>query len=211
MAFTRKYLSGLGIEPDKIEAIMEAHVEVVNGLKEKISEAGDSAEEFAKVKAELEQARNDLKTAQATIKAAEKDDYKTKYETEKAAHEKLMSDISAKETARKKESALTAAAKAAKFSDDAISAILDSRQDYAGKIEFDEEGKVTNADAIIETIRKERPQFAPKEQQILHSPASPPADTGGKKKVTWEDIDKIKDTAERQKVMLENMEQLGLK
>lgn len=211
MSFTRKFLAGIGIDADKIEAIMEAHVEVVNGLKEKIAEAGDSAEEFTKVKAELEQAKNDLKAAQATIKAAEKDDYKTKYETEKAAHEKLVSDISAKETARKKESALTAAAKAAKFSDDAISAILDSKQDYAGKIEFDDEGKVTNAEAIIETIRKERPQFAPKEQQQLHNPANPPADTGGKKKVTWEDIDKIKDTAERQKVMLENMEQLGLK
>lgn len=210
MSFTRKFLAGIGIDADKIEAIMEAHVEVVNGLKEKIAEAGDSAEEFTKVKAELEQAKNDLKAAQATIKAAEKDDYKTKYETEKAAHEKLIADNAAKVTAAKKESALTAAAKAARFSDDAIAVILDSKQDYAGKIEFDDEGKATNVDAIIEEIKKARPQFVPKQQEQVHTPANPPADTGGKKALTWEDIDKIKDTAERQKAMIENKESLGL-
>lgn len=211
MAFTRKYLAGIGIEADKIEAIMEAHVEVVEGLKSKIAEAGDSAEEFAKVKAELEQARNDLKTAQATIKAAEKEDYKGKYESEKAAHEKLISDIAAKESAAKKETALTAAAKAAKFSDDAIAMILDSKKDYASMIEFDENGAAKNAADIIESIKKERPQFVPKPQEQLHSPANPPADTGGKKSMSWDDIDKIKDTAERQKAMLENMESLGMK
>lgn len=210
MAFTRKYLAGIGIEADKIEAIMEAHVEVVEGLKAKIAEAGDSAEEFAKVKAELEQAKNDLKTAQATIKAAEKEDYKGKYESEKAAHEKLISDIAAKESTAKKESALTAAAKAAKFSDDAISMILDSKKDYASMIEFDENGAAKNAAEIIESIKKERPQFVPKQQEQLHSPANPPSDTAGKKSMTWNDIDAIKDTAERQKAMLENMESLGI-
>ena len=33
MAFTRKMLKALGIEEDKIDQIMDAHVEVVDALK----------------------------------------------------------------------------------------------------------------------------------------------------------------------------------
>lgn len=211
MPFTRKYLAGIGIEADKIEAIMEAHVEVVEGLKAKIAESGDSAEELARVKAELEKAKNDLKTAQDTIKAAEKEDYKGKYETEKAAHEALQSEIAAKESAAKKEAALTAAAKAAKYSDDAIAVILDSKKDYAGRIEFDKDGKATNLDAILGEIATDRPGLVPKATETHHEPATPPANVGGKKSMTWDEIDQIKDVNERQNAMLQNMEALGLK
>ena len=211
MSFTRKFLAGIGIEADKIEAIMEAHVEVVNGLKEKIAETGDSAEELAKVKAELEQAKNDLKTAQDTIKAAEKDDYKGKYEAEKAAHEKYVADIEAKESAAKKEQALMNAAKAAKYSDDAISVILDSKKDYASRIEFDKDGKATNLDDVMKSIAEDRPALVPKAVEIAHhEPSNPPANNPAKNGVTWEDVDKIKDTAERQAFMLKNMDALGL-
>lgn len=212
MAFTRKYLAGIGIEADKIEAIMEAHVEVVNGLKEKIAESGDSAEELAKVKAELVQAKNDLKTAQDTIKAAEKDDYKGKYEAEKAAHEQLISDNAAKESAAKKEKALMEAAKAAKYSDDAISVILDSKKDYASRIEFDKDGKATNLDDIMKSIAEDRPALVPKATETPHhNPSNPPANNPAQKGMTWEDIDKITNTAERQKAMLANMDALGIK
>lgn len=210
MPFTRKFLAGLGIEADKVDAIIEAHAEVVSGLKAQIAENGDSADELAKAKAELEQAKKDLKTAQDTIKAAEKDDYKGKYEAEKAAHEKLQADITAKESAAKKEAALSAAAKAAKYSEDAIAVILDSKKDYASRIEFDKDGKATNVDAILSEIAADRPGLVPKATETHHEPATPPAGAGGKKSVTWEDVDKIKDTAARQAFMAENMEALGL-
>lgn len=210
MSFTRKFLAGIGIEADKIEAIMEAHVEVVDGLKAKIAESGDSAEELTKARAELEQAKKDLKAAQDTIKAAEKEDYKGKYESEKAAHEKLQSDIAAKETAAKKEAVLTQAAKKAKYSADAISMILDSKRDYAGRIELDADGNATNIETIMGEIAADRPNLTPKTETKAHTPANPPSDVGGKKAVTWEDVDKIKDTAERQAFMLQNMEALGI-
>lgn len=211
MAFTRKYLAGIGIEADKIEAIMEAHVEVVEGLKAKIAEAGDSAEEFTKVKAELEQTKNDLSAAQKKIEAAEKEDYKGKYESEKAAHEQLQSDIAAKESAAKKEKALVEAAKAAKYSEDAISVILDSKKDYASRIEFDKDGKAKNLDAVMKSIAEDRPALVPKANETHYTPSTPPASVSGKKSMTWDEIDKIKNTEERQNAMLQNMEALGLK
>lgn len=208
--FTRKYLAGLGLEADKIEAVMEAHVEVVEALKGKIAESGDRAEELAKVQAELRQVKEDLKAARATIEAAEKEDYKGKYESEKAAHEKLVSDIEAEKVAAKKEQALTKAAKAAKYSADAIASILDSKKDYAGRIEFDENGNATNAEEILKAIAADRPGITPKVEKERHTPANPPASDGAKRSLTWEEIDKIKNPVERQKAMLESKESLGI-
>ena len=37
MAFTRKFLTSLGIDEDKIETIMTAHIEVTDALKAEIS------------------------------------------------------------------------------------------------------------------------------------------------------------------------------
>ena len=34
MSFTRRFLSALGIEAEKIDEIINAHIEVVDGLKE---------------------------------------------------------------------------------------------------------------------------------------------------------------------------------
>lgn len=209
--FTRKFLAGLGIEADKVDAIIEAHAEVVEGLKAKISESADSADELAKVRAELEKAKNDLKTAHDTIKAAEKDDYKGKYEAKNAEFEKLQADITAKESAAKREAALTEAAKAAKYSEDAIALILDSKKDYASRIEFDKDGKASNMDDIMQAIADDRPGLVPKATETHFTPSNPPANDGVKPKaLTWDDIDKIKDTAERQNAMLANMESLGI-
>lgn len=210
MALTREFLRALGIEEDKIGAIVNANSESLSGVIADRDKYRADAEKLADLQKQLDEARKQLKAAQDTIKAAEKEDYKGKYESEKAAHEKLQSDIVAKETAAKKEAALTQAAKKAKYSADAISMILDSKRDYAGRIEFDADGNATNIEAIMGEIAADRPNLTPKTETKAHTPANPPSDVGGKKAVTWEDVDKIKDTAERQAFMLQNMEALGI-
>ena len=210
MAFTRKYLAGIGIDADKIEAIMEAHVEVVDGLKAKIAESGDRAEELANVTAELEQAKSDLKAAQDTSKAAEKADYKGKYESEKAAHDQLKADTEAAKTRTAKESVLREALKAEGFADAGIEKILR----YSGLVDsaqIDDSGKLTNSGDLVKTASEEWGEYKGKQEPAAASAATPPADVGGKKAVTWEDIDEISNPADRQKAMLENMESLGLK
>lgn len=210
MALTRKFLTGIGIEADKVDAIIEAHTEVVDGLKAKISEFGDRADELAEVRAQLEQAKNDLKTAQETISNAEKDDYKGKYESEKAAHEKLQSEIKAEKAAAQREKALTQAAKAAKYSDEAISLILDSKQDYAARIEFDEEGKPTNIDDVMGAIAADKPNLTPKITEKHHNPATPLKTTGGKPKMSKSEIMAIKDDSERQQAIKDNLDAFGV-
>ena len=40
MAVTRKFLKGMGLTDEQVDTIIEAHSETVDGLKDKLKEAG---------------------------------------------------------------------------------------------------------------------------------------------------------------------------
>ena len=210
MAFTRKYLAALGVEPEKIDEIMSAHVEVVNGLKSEIAESKDTADELAKVRAELEQTKNSLDEANNKIAAAEKDDYKGKYEATTAELELLKNETAAKEAATIKKTALTEQLKTAGYSDRATRLIL--RNGFADDVELDDDGKAKNLDDVIKAIQSDSDfaGFTPKVSTTTPTLDTPPANVGGVKAMTWEDIDNIKDIGERHKAMAENMKALGI-
>ena len=98
MAFTRKFLAAQGIEADKADVIMAAHVEVVDYHKEQYSELKEQISTLKQQAAEANELTVKLEEANKKLEAYEKDDYKGKYESEKAAREKLESDIANKET-----------------------------------------------------------------------------------------------------------------
>lgn len=210
MAFKRNDLVGLGIEPDKIQILIDWHMETVNALQAKIDESKGNSDELVKAKAELEQAKKDLKAANDKVTAYEKDDYKGKYESEKAAREKLESDIANKETNAKKDNALKALLKDKKYSDEAAKLIV-RKGGYTDKIELDENGGVKNADSILGDVQNDFSMFTPKISNQVVNPAAPPANSGGAKKPTKEEIMNIKNTEERQRAMAQNMELFGIK
>lgn len=210
MAFKRNDLVGLGIEPDKIQILIDWHMETVNALQAKIDESKGNSDELAKATAELEQAKKDLKAANDKVTAYEKDDYKGKYESEKAAREKLESDIANKETNAKKDNALKALLKDKKYSDEAAKLIV-RKGGYTDKIELDENGGVKNADSILGDVQNDFSMFTPKISNQVVNPAAPPANSGGAKKPTKEEIMNIKNTEERQRAMAQNMELFGIK
>ena len=55
MALTRKLLSALGIEADKVEQIIEAHTETVDGLKQQIAQYKSDAEKLPEVQKQLDE------------------------------------------------------------------------------------------------------------------------------------------------------------
>lgn len=210
MAFKRNDLVGLGIEPDKIQILIDWHMETVNALQAKIDESKGNSDKLAKATAELEQAKKDLKAANDKVTAYEKDDYKGKYESEKAAREKLESDIANKETNAKKDNALKALLKDKKYSDEAAKLIV-RKGGYTDKIELDENGGVKNANSILGDVQNDFSMFTPKISNQVVNPAAPPANSGGAKKPTKEEIMNIKNTEERQRAMAQNMELFGIK
>ena len=209
MAFTRKFLSAMGVEADKIEEIMTAHIEVVDHFKSQLDDFKAQSSELEKLKTENATLTTQLKDATDKVTAYEKDDYKGKYESEKAEHDKLKADVASKETLAKKESVLRSELKSKKYSDDAVKLIL-SKGGYTDKIELDKDGKPKNIDSIFADIHTDFAMFTPKETIISSKPDTPPVNAGGSSAVTWEDVDKIKDAEKRQAVMLQNMKSLGI-
>lgn len=211
MALTRRFLAALGIEAEKIDEIIAAHTESTEALKAQIAEGKVDSAKFAEVQAELDKAKKDLETANAKIATAEKEDYKGKYESLSTELETLKSENAAKETATARKTALTEQLKSAGYSDRATRLIL--RNGFADSVEIDENGKATNLDDVIKTIQSDADfsGFTPKAKETEHEPQNPPANSGGKKAITWEDIDKITDTEQRQNMIAQNMESLGIK
>ena len=211
MSFKRSDLVALGIEPEKIQTLIDWHSETVKGLQAKIEEYKDNADKLTEVQDELDKVKKDLETANKSIEKAAKDDFKGKYEAVSAELEMLKSETAAKESATAKRAALKDELKKAGYTERATSLIL--RNGFADDVEMDEEGKATNLETVIKSIQADSDfsGFTPKVKEDNLKLENPPANAGGKKAITWEEIDKISDTEERQNAIAQNMEALGLK
>lgn len=196
MAFTRKFLSALGIEEDKVEEIITAHTEVTDALKEERDKYKKDAEELPKVQAQLNDA----------LKKGD-DAYKEKYEKEHKAFEDYKKEQDAEALQRKKKSAYKEILKEAGIQDKRIDAVLKVSGDVINKIELDDDGKVKGADELTKAAAKEWPEFIAKEETRGTDTQSHEGATGSG--VSKADIMKIKDAAERQKAIAENHELFG--
>lgn len=196
---TRKLLNSLGIEQEKQEAIIEAHTELVNMLKEQISRSGDTADELERVKKELGETKESLKAANDKITAYEKDDYAGKYKLLNEEYEKYKSDIAAKETTAKSKTALNDYLISKGYSESAAR-LITNHSDYHTHIEYDDKGKAKNLGDILKDIQAERDfaVFTPKVTETRHIPETPPANTGEKAYKSRTEIEKMTDPAERQ-------------
>ena len=83
MALTRKFLSALGIEQDKIDEIITAHTETVDALKEQRDEYKEQAESVPNLTKELE----DLKEQ---AEANKTDEWQEKYDTLKDQAQRII-------------------------------------------------------------------------------------------------------------------------
>lgn len=200
MAFSRKFLTALGIDEAKVDEIIAAHTEVTDALKTERDQYKADAGKLAAVQAELDGIKAEA------AKNGGKNPFQVKYEALKEEFDKFKADATAKETKAKKESAFRAILKKAGVSEKRIEAVL-KVSDTDG-IEFDTDGKVKDEDKLLETVKKEWADFIPTTTQTGVPATNPPATTG--KSMTKEDILKITDTAARQKAMAENHELFGI-
>ncbi len=194
MALSRKLLSALGIEADKIEQIIEAHTETVDALKNERDSLKSKADSYDKVKTELDQLKETAKNGGDYAKLKQDfDDYK-------AAVEKEKTDSAKKEALQKiaKDAGLSEAgiAKAVKYSD-------------LSGIELDEKGGVKDSKALLKSLREEWPEYIVKESTQGADAGNPPVGASGKSYKTKDEIFAIKDDGERQRAIAENHELFG--
>lgn len=191
MAFTRKFLSALGIEADKVDEIIAAHTEVTDALKEERDKYKADAERLPDIEKRLTEAE----------KKMEGDDpYKDKYEALQKEYEDYKAEVSNKETTAKKESAFRHVLKDIGIPDKRIDSVI-KVSDING-IELTEEG-IKDEDTLKAKLKEEWSDFiATKSTEGVPS-ANPPTNTG-KTTMTKEQIRAISDPVARQKAMMEN-------
>ena len=196
MALTRKFLSAMGIEADKVDEIITAHTEVTDALKTERDKYKKDAEQLPEVQKQLEEALNKGDDA-----------YKEKYEKEHKAFEDYKKTQDAEALQRKKKSAYKEILKEAGIQDKRIDAVLKVSGDVINKIELDDDGKVKGADELTKAAASEWPEFIAKEE--THGTNTQSHEGSGSGGMSKEDIMKIKDDTERQKAIAENHELFG--
>lgn len=196
-SFGRKWLAGIirndDLSPEEKEnQIMDGHIGVTDGLKDRIEELKAEAEKAADLQKQLD-----------GINGGE--DFKKKYEEEHEAFENFK-----KQTAQNAESAKVKAAYRKLLADEGISEKrLDSilKVTDLSKIKLDKDGNLSNADDLKKAINDEWGEFKTTVTEKGATVEKPPQI--GKAKMTKEEIYAIKDTDQRQKAIAENHELFG--
>lgn len=174
MALSRKYLSALGIEGDKLDEIIDAHAQTVNALKEERDTYKAKAEGL-KVQAnripELEQ-----KIADFEAEKSGENVWETKYNELKSEFETYKSDVENKELVSAKEKAYKKLLLSANVSDKRIDAIM--RISNLDEIELDDKGEIKGADKLTENIKSEWADFIVETDVKGAQTATPPANNG---------------------------------
>ena len=191
---SRKFLSTLGIEEDKADAILETHSEVLNEVKAERDKYKEEAEKLPGVQKQLSE-------LQAQIEGNEKDPFKVKYEAIKEEFEQYKKGIDEKALQAKKEGAYRDLLKAAGVNEKRIDAVL--KVSDINSIEFDDDGKVKGADELTANIKTEWADFITTQGVKGAQTSNPPANNG-KTTMTREQIRAINDPSARQKAMIEN-------
>lgn len=201
MALTRKFLSALGIEADKIDEIITSHVEVVDGLKTKISTLENASKENDDYKTKYEKVKTELDKLNSG-------DYKTKYESEKKAFENYKNDIVQKETLSRKKAAYKKFLESENVAEKAIDSIL-KISDY-DSFEIDENGDIKDTTKLKEKVKTDYAGFVVEKKKSGVNISTPPI--GGNGKISSKADIYAKDengryklsTEERQKAIAEN-------
>ena len=200
MALTRKFLSAMGIEEEKIEQIISAHTEVTNALKEERDSYKEQAEQYTVVKKELTELKKQ------TASEDEKNPWKVKYDALKEEYDGFKSDIEKKQTEANKTKALKVLLKDIGISEKRIDAV--ARVTDISSIKLGEDGKIADEDKLRTSLTKEWSDFITSTSEQGAKTPTPPSN-GGSSGKTAEEIMKIKHTAERQAEIAKNLQAFG--
>ena len=197
MALTRKFLSAMGIEDDKVEEIITAHTDTVNALKEQRDSYKEDADKLPNVQKQLDEMK---------ANADKEDPYKEQYENLQKEFETFKTDVENEKIKAKKNTLYRSLIKDAGISEKRIDSIM--KVTNVDDVELDGD-TIKDADKIKENIKAEWSDFLVTETQKGANTTTPPQSTGGAT-MTKEEIRSIKDPIARQKAMVENGSLFGL-
>lgn len=194
MSLTRRALKAMGIDEEKIDEIISMHSETVDGLKADVAKYKADAEALPEVQKQLEK-------AQADLEAGKKDSWKVKYEAIKEEFEGYKTEQTKKESHAAKEKAYRALLQEAGVSEKRLESVL--KVSDVDSVELDDKGAIKGADKLTESIKSEWADFITTTETRGANTSNPPANRGVTP--TKEQIMGIKNTAERQRAIAQNL------
>lgn len=192
MALTRKMLTAMGIEPDKIDQIIESHTETVEGLKKQAEDLREQAVRVPVLEKEIE----DMKAAQPT------DDWEKKYSELLKEFEQYKTQAEVEQAEREKAQLYRAMLREAGVDEKRIEPIM-KVTDLSGVSVID--GAIADHDTVMKAIADEWSGFIAQTSVQGASVDEPPTNVGAK--MTRDEIMSIKDTRARQQAIAENIDQ----
>lgn len=194
MALSRSMLKGMGLTEEQVSAIVDAHTETVDALKEKLKAAQEGADRLEAVQKELN-----------ALKAKGGEDYKAKYDAEHAEFEAYKETVAKEKAETEKRSLYRELLRTAGVDAKRVDAIL-RVTDFGGITVTD--GKLDNPEELTKTIQSDWGDFIGKTETRGAEVSTPPA--GGQTALSKAEIYRkddrgryVLDTEARQKALTE--------
>lgn len=161
MALTRKFLSALGIEAEKIDEIIGAHTDTIEGLKDELAKVKADAAKLPEVQKELDE-----------LKAKPDDGWKDKYDAARKELAEYKDSVAKEKALAAKKAAYQEICKDAGLSENGIAKAVK----YADfdSVELDDAGKIKDGKSLIKSIREEWPEHIVKDSTSGAKTATPP-------------------------------------
>lgn len=167
MAFTRRFLKGMGLTDEQVDTVIEAHTETVDALKEQRDSYKETAEKLPAIQKELDEAKKNAN-----------DGYKEKYEKEHADFEVYKSSVTAKEAQKAKETAARAYFKNKGIPEGAMAMAVRGAKAEIEALELDN-GKIKDSKALDDLLGGDyKALIGSKDTSGTHT-KNPAGDTGG--------------------------------
>ena len=180
MALTVKLLKGMGIDEDKIEAIITAHTETTEGLKSERDSYKEQAKKVPDLQRQLEEAKADTSLADLQAKFEELQAQLGALETErdgiKTQFDAYKQEVQSREDMRAKAEAYRTLLKDAGIAEKYLDSVV--RVTDLSSLEM-EDGRLKEPDRLGEEAKSKWADFILKTHVEGSNPATPPKQTKG--------------------------------
>lgn len=206
MSLTRKALSAMGIESEKIDSIISMHTETIDDMKGQIETLEKDIKKYKTEAEKLADVQKELDDLKASVEADAKSREGKDYDALKKEFDDYKTEQENKAVRSSKENAFKDILKDAGIPEKHFAKVL-KYSDIDG-LELGEDGKLKDSKELLKSIKEEWSDHIEQSTTQGANTATPPANNGGTGK-TKEEIMAIKDRAERQAAIAENLEMFG--
>ena len=175
---TRRLLKSMGLNEEQEDQIIEAHLSVVDALKEERDSLKTEAEKSKRLQTRVEE-------LEAIANGDTENPYKAKYEKLEAEHEKLKNEydsykaeIEHMNALNSKKDAFRQLLKEIGISEKRIDTIVRATPDLDEIVNLDKEGAIKDKDKLSDKVRGEWADFIVTSDDRKSAPETPPVNAG---------------------------------